>query len=104
MLGFRQEPRCARRPCEVPEEYGHARRILLELVLANNWKLEVVVGISLAIHAFCFFWCIWAICYQGRHRRPRVGRHVVGFHMPSLARRSLNREFPSRIQGSGTRG
>ena len=83
---------CPEAVCEVPEEYGHARWIVLEFVLASNWWLEVVVGISLAIHA------LFLLLYLG-HLLPEpaseahIGRHVVGFHTPSPARRSLAREL-----------
>ena len=42
---------CPEALCEVPEEYGRIRHIVLEYVLADSWWLEVVIGISLAIHA-----------------------------------------------------
>ena len=80
---------CPEAVCEVPEGYGRGRHIVRELVLAVSWWLEVVIGISLAMHACCLGWG----CCQSRHRRPCVGRHVVGFHTPSPARRSLAREL-----------
>ena len=46
---------CPEAVCEIPEGYGRFRHILLELVFAESWWLEVVIGIFLAIHAFYLY-------------------------------------------------
>ena len=48
--------KCPEASCEVPEEYGRIRHIVLENVLADSWWLEVGIGISLAMHACSLGW------------------------------------------------
>ena len=81
---------CTAQECEVPSEWGPVRRLIHELVVADNYKLDLVLTIVVVLYACGVVWCCWC---QRRGRKGRVRRRVVGYHMPSPTRRSLVCEF-----------